>query len=354
MNELSKIESFENSLAVAETFEEIKLLNNTTEAYLQFAKKQKISDAGINQIGEFLVKVVSKKGKWLDKYFPHGGQNKGMSNSELPKVKLAKMSAQPKESAQARLLAETPDKEKDKIIQELKESGEYVLPKAIVKKIKDRKKKQDRKNLEEEGKKKKIDIDFRLGDFEEVFSDIKDGSVDCIITDPPYPVEFIECWTKLSRFAKRVLKPHGYCIAYSGQMNLPEVIKRMGEYLDYYWTFSLMHTGSKQLINGRGIFCGWKPILIFQNGFNKLDRPIDDFITGTGTEKNSHKWQQAERELNHLIDSFTIKGDLICEPFAGGGTTVVAALKSNRSIIASEIDEASYNIAKKRISEWRN
>ena len=39
-----------------------------------------------------------------------------------------------------------------------------------------------------------------------------------ITENPPYPKEFIEVWSKLSRFAKRVLKPNGYCISYSGQM----------------------------------------------------------------------------------------------------------------------------------------
>ena len=229
---------------------------------------------------------------------------------------------------------------------------------AAYKEIKKEEKKEaieeERRILAEEGSKKEIEIDFRLGDFEEVFLDIEDGSIDCIITDPPYPKEYIECWSKLSRFAKRVLKPNGFCIAYSGQMNLPEVMKRMNEHLDYYWTFSLMHTGSRQLINGINLFCGWKPILVYQNNFSKIKKPIDDFINGTGIEKKYHKWQQAEIELNSIIENFTNIGDTILEPFAGGGTTILASLNNKRNIIASEIIEESYNICKKRISEWKN
>ena len=226
---------------------------------------------------------------------------------------------------------------------------------AAYKEIKKEEKKEEkiaeRKRLAEEGAKKEIEIDFRLGDFEEVFADLPDGSIDCIITDPPYPYEFIEVWTKLSRFAKRVLKPNGFCIAYSGQMYLPEVMQRMSENLTYYWTFTLIHTGSRQLINGRNLFCGWKPILIFQNNFSKLKTPFDDFIQGTGSEKKHHKWQQAELELNHIIDNFTNVGDTILEPFAGGGTTIMAALKNNRNIKAAEINEESFNISKKRIAD---
>jgi 16S rRNA G966 N2-methylase RsmD len=229
---------------------------------------------------------------------------------------------------------------------------------AAYKEIKKEEKKEaiqeERRILAEEGSNKEIEIDFRLGDFEEVFADIKDGSIDCIITDPPYPKEFLECWTKLSRFAKRVLKPNGFCIAYSGQMNLPEVMKRMNEHLNYYWIFSLLHTGNRQLINGRNLFCGWKPILIYQNNFSKIKKPMDDFITGTGIEKKYHKWQQAEIELNYIIENFTNIGDTILEPFAGGGTTILASLNNKRNVIASEIIEESYNICKKRIAEWKS
>jgi len=248
----------------------------------------------------------------------------------------------------------------EKATPEVKEklsTGEVSIN-AAYKEIKKEEKKAEKENerdrLAEIGKNKKIEIDLRLGDFEEVFKDIPDGSIDCIITDPPYPKEFIEVWSKLSRFAKRVLKPNGFCISYSGQMHLPEVMKRMGENLDYYWSFALMHTGSRQLINGRSLFCGWKPILVYQNGFSKLKKPFDDFINGSGMEKTHHRWQQSEMELKHLIDNFTVEGDTILEPFAGSGTTILAALKNNRNVIGAEIDEKSFYIAKQRISEWKN
>jgi len=210
---------------------------------------------------------------------------------------------------------------------------------------------QERKRLAEEGAKKEINIDFRLGDFEEVFADLPDGSIDCIITDPPYPYEFIEVWSKLSRFAKRVLKPNGYCIAYSGKLHLPEVMQRMSENLTYYWTFNLVHTGNSSLVRGRNIITGWKPILVFQNGFSKNKKIINDMVIGTGTEKSHHKWQQAEEELNYFIHNYTNIGDTILEPFAGGGTTITACIKGKRNVIAAEINEESYYISKKRISE---
>jgi DNA modification methylase len=228
-------------------------------------------------------------------------------------------------------------------------TGELSINQAyqeIKKEEKKEQKEQERKELAEIGKTKKIDIDFRLGDFEEVFADIPDGSIDCIITDPPYPYEFIECWSKLSRVAKRVLKPHGFCIAYSGQMYLPEVMQRMDENLDYYWTFAVYHEGQTQIVNGINLMCRWKPVLIFQNGKKKIENTFQDYFISEQREKNGHDWQQSKSGVGYLIEMFTKEGDTILEPFAGSGTTIIAARDKKRNIIAAELDEKTYNIAK--------
>ncbi len=207
-------------------------------------------------------------------------------------------------------------------------------------------KEQKRKSLEEKGAKKEIEIDFRLGDFEEVFKDVKNGSVDCIITDPPYPKEYLDCWTKLSRFSKRVLKPNGFCVAYSGQMHLPQVIKRMNEYLDYYWTFAVYHEGQTQIVNGVNLICRWKPVLIFQNGRKKINNTFQDYFISEEREKLGHDWQQSKSGVGYLIEMFTKPNDLILEPFAGSGTTIKASLEKGRRIKAAEINKETYNIAK--------
>ena len=218
--------------------------------------------------------------------------------------------------------------------------------KEIKKEEKKAEKENERDRLAEIGKNKKIEIDFRLGDFEEVFKDIPDGSIDCIITDPPYPKEFIEVWSKLSRFAKRVLKPNGYCVAYSGQMYLPEVMKRMCENLDYYWTFAVYHEGQTQIVNGINLMCRWKPVLIFQNGKKKIENTFQDYFISEQREKNGHDWQQSKSGVAYLIEMFTKKGDTILEPFAGSGTTMIVAKAKGRNVIGAEIDEKTFNIAK--------
>lgn len=216
---------------------------------------------------------------------------------------------------------------------------------------KEERKKEEREKLIELGKSKELNIDFRFGDFEKVFKDIKDNSIDCIITDPPYPFEFIECWTKLSRFAKRVLKKNSFCIAYSGQMNLPEVIKRMNENLDYYWTFAVYHQGATQIVNGVNIMCRWKPVLIYQNGKKKLENTIQDYFISEQREKSGHDWQQSESGIKYLIEKFTNAGDILLDPFAGNGTTLKVGRLLKRNVLGAEINQETFNIAKGNLYE---
>jgi hypothetical protein len=215
--------------------------------------------------------------------------------------------------------------------------------------VKEIKNREYRKALSEKGKSIISTVDFRLGDFETVLCDIPDGSVDCIITDPPYPYEYIELWSKLSAFAKRVLKPNGYCIAYAGQYYLPEIIERMSSNLTYYWCFCLHHLGDSLIVNGVNVMCLWKPILIFQNGKKKAKNLTIDLINDKKSKKDCHDWQQSILSAERIIEMFTEPDDLIVEPFAGAGTTIIACKILGRNIIAAEINDDTDNIAKANI-----
>ena len=49
--------------------------------------------------------------------------------------------------------------------------------------------------------------ELHFGDFKEVLDFIPDETVDAIITDPPYPQEFLGCWEDLGKFAYKKLRP---------------------------------------------------------------------------------------------------------------------------------------------------
>jgi len=186
-------------------------------------------------------------------------------------------------------------------------------------------------------------------------AEIEPGSIDLILTDPPYGIEYRQEWIDFAAFAERALKPSGFLISYFGQLNLLEYMNILQQYLQYYWTFGLFHTGNKQIINPRNIFCGWKPILVFQKQpFKRILEPVEDIITGSGREKNAHDWQQGLAEIEPIIKAFTIENEIVLDPFAGSGTTIVAALKNNRKAIGFESSKESYLIAQNRIKEFEN
>ncbi len=187
---------------------------------------------------------------------------------------------------------------------------------------------------------------IHTGDFSEI-----ETEAGLILTDPPYPSEFLDEWTKLASWAKKNLKPNRFLVAYSGQMNLPEVYRRLTVDLNYYWTFALLHNGNTQIIDGRNVDCGWKPILVFQNGFKKLKDTIHDVIEGSGREKKNHPWQQGKDELEYLIDRFSRKGDTIVDPFCGSGTTIIKAVSMERRAIGIERNPTTAKKARKRISD---
>lgn len=57
--------------------------------------------------------------------------------------------------------------------------------------------------------------------------------------------------------------------------------------------------------------------------------------------------------MESLVRDFTDPGELICDPFAGSGTTGVAAKRLGRSFIGFERDPKYFEIARKRIESAR-
>lgn len=184
-------------------------------------------------------------------------------------------------------------------------------------------------------------------DFSEV---VPEEPIDLILTDPPYGIEFEEQWTKLAVWAKKYLKPNGFLVSYFGELNLPSFYAALSSQLGYYWTFCLVHRGNKQLIMPRNVFCGWKPILVYQNGFKRLRAQVDDIIEGSGREKDDHEWQQGESELEPLLNYFSRPGFIVCDPFMGSGTTLVKAAKMKRRIMGMEIDPDTFKTAVRKIN----
>ena len=193
-------------------------------------------------------------------------------------------------------------------------------------------------------------VQIHHGDFFALSMLEADGSFDAIITDPPYPAEFLPTWSSLGEVAMRVLKPGGWCIAYSGKQHLDEVMKRMtASGLAFYWQVIFKQTVTAT-IHARKVNTTYKPILIFQKPpITPPDAYFLDIIQGGGVEKQGHEWQQSEDGFAWLIERFTDVGDRIMEPFTGSGTCPLVARRLHRFCIAYEIDAIAHASACKRV-----
>jgi hypothetical protein len=170
---------------------------------------------------------------------------------------------------------------------------------------------------------------------------VEPDSVDWIITDPPYPEEFVPLFSDLSRFAAHALKPGGSLICMVGQFHLPEYLRRLSESLSYHWACAYTTPGGQAVqVFPRKVNTFWKPLLWFVKGEYRGDW-VGDVTTSVANDndKRFHHWGQSESGLADIISRFTDPGDTICDPFCGGGSTGSVAVSLDRLFVGLDIAE---------------
>ncbi len=180
------------------------------------------------------------------------------------------------------------------------------------------------------------------------------NSIDVIITDPPYPREFLSCYSDLAELAARVLRPGGSCIVMTGQSYLPEIIERMSKHLQYHWTLSYLTPGGQAVqLWDRKVNTFWKPLLWFiKPPFNTKDWQGDVLNSKTNdNDKRFHDWGQSESGMASIVDRFSYPGQTVLDPFVGAATTGVVAVKLGRQFIGVDIDPKQIRIARQRLEE---
>jgi len=197
---------------------------------------------------------------------------------------------------------------------------------------------------------------YKLYNCDILAAPIADNSIDVIITDPPYSKKFIACWGKLAQFAAAKLKVGGILIAMSGQSYLPAVYNSMNvEGLDYYWTCCINTPGRAANLRHKRLNTNWKPLLFYvKANYDRTFLPTDVFISeykDVVAAQKFHKWGQSFPLFRTLVEKFTYANDIICDPFAGGGTTLLAGLALKRKVVGIELDENSYKTTLDRIEQ---
>lgn len=108
--------------------------------------------------------------------------------------------------------------------------------------------------------------------------------------------------------------------------------------------------------NGQGPAAGFESITAVWcgNGYSRWNGGgrVGTFTHNKNTGgKHEHETQKPVPLMAELVELFTNRGDLVCDPFMGSGTTGVAAVRLGRRFTGIEIEPKYFDIACRRISD---
>jgi len=237
-------------------------------------------------------------------------------------------------------------------------------------------------------------IELLQGDCLEKMKGIPDGSIDMVLTDPPYgrtackwdsiiPLE--PMWEQL----KRVIKPNGAIVLFGSQPFTSALIMSNIKKFKYEMVWDKNKGTQPQLANiqpmkshenicvfGSGrltynpqktigvpytrdnkqnhskesLSKGLKPIKQANTGF-RVPKTIHLFKRDFSAQSRVHPTQKPVALMEYLIKTYTNEGDTVLDFTMGSGTTGVACVNTGRNFIGIELDPEYCKIAEKRINE---
>jgi len=206
---------------------------------------------------------------------------------------------------------------------------------------------------------------------------LDDDSVDCVIMDPPYGIDFqsewgsdfdkiesdgdleesLELYGNVCSELSRVLKPSGHVYTFTRWDVYPEFYRESEKHFDprncLVWHKPKGGTGDV-----RNYVPNHEMIM-----FSALDNPRP-LLNGEGRPKNvirmnpdppeeyAHPTQKPIELIGQLMTNSTNTGDTVLDPFMGSGTTAVAAIQNGRDYVGFELDADNYrDVIERRIGE---
>jgi site-specific DNA-methyltransferase (adenine-specific) len=221
--------------------------------------------------------------------------------------------------------------------------------------------------------------------------DIPDGSVDLVLTDPPYGttackwdsvIPFEPMWEQLHR----IIKTNGAMVLFGSEPFSSALRMSNIKNYKYDWVWNKKKAGNiflakyqpmkiheNIMVFGKGTV-SYYPIMVRREKLKKSKNYGTGEVMGgngqkeetvyTYTHKNPvtilefsnaaqkgkvHPTQKPVPLLEYLIKTYTNEGDVVLDNCMGSGTTGVACVNTNRRFIGIELDEGYFNIAQKRI-----
>jgi DNA modification methylase len=204
------------------------------------------------------------------------------------------------------------------------------------------------------------------GDCLEIMKTLPAGSVDAVITDPPYLIRAGHGGGVFGERAHLVntggftdagcdfgfLKEFGNWFCFCSRRQLKELIV-IAERCDRWNLITWAKPNPVPTCNNK--YLPDVEYIVHGFGRSKLFGEYKDkqsfFIWPCGDKETIHPNEKPIALMIKLIRLGTRPGDIVLDPFMGSGTTGVACIETGRDFIGIEIDPGYFAIAEKRIKD---
>ncbi len=200
------------------------------------------------------------------------------------------------------------------------------------------------------------------GEAAQTLSTFPDCCIDLVVTDPPYLCKYRDRTGRTVRNDAnpdavlpvykglyRVLKPDTYCISFYGWNAISEFSNA--------WSGAGFRTighivWPKRYASGKGhTRYQHEAAFVLVKGCPKMpENPVSSVQKWKYTGNKRHPTEKATSVIAPLVKGFSNTGDLVLDPFAGSGTTAVAAAIHGRDYLGIELEQKYCDVARQRLS----
>jgi len=202
------------------------------------------------------------------------------------------------------------------------------------------------------------------GDCIEYMRTLEDGEVDCIITDPPFGIDFKynSHNDTPSTYDNLIVSfvEHANRLCCNGFIFAWQAMKHASDWHKWFPSDYRIFAALKNFTQYRPtpIQYSFDPVIFWKNGetniqpvAGKRDYHMGNTAAYVAQKSNGHPCPRPLNTVIYIIEIASNIGDTIIDPFMGSGTTGVACMQLGRRFIGCEIDEHYFDIAAKRIAD---
>lgn len=214
----------------------------------------------------------------------------------------------------------------------------------------------------------RADPRLHVSDIASLASKIDPGSIDAIVTDPPYGPEFSSLYGDLGRLAVHALKPGGLLLTFFGRVDLSHLrLLDDVDGIDWRWMVAYaMPSGpvdgvpfnARSKVHQQKVTAEWKPLAAFTRAGGPIlrDQYSTDLVIPPAVNARhkheqtaTHHWGQNVGGMRRLINEWCRPGWTLLDPFCGGGSMLVAAQAEGLHVAGADIDPANVELTRRAL-----